>query len=421
MRHKNAYSNVYSYIMNNGLIHTDLYFFAGGTLIFLHHKIFDPLSMSSSATSDMGCPGCFYNTTDPWDQGSDDIFVSFAQRRRFERSVGHIVAPAFVIMNSFSLLANIVILVVLFRRGARSRTAVIIINLGFNDILLLCIGTPWKLVAYVMDSWHIGVVMCKLTVYSMMSTLHVEVYTLLLLASLRYLAISKPLNAAVFLTNVRVYILIGVVWTSAILINIPGARFAAVVPLTYDNETYLLCVRMPVRSTSLAEQVYGKCHFFATYTVPLVVIFALLGVSIKKLNSTNSYISGRTTTTDNRKRKRAVYRLVALTVTYAVCVLPVNMVFISRFIIGGRAMHTEAFVIWEICAVFIAFFKCSIHPLLYNCMAEDFRNDVIKLLKRQNTSNSSYYSKKANSDIGSGQNVKDYLDSPVIVAKQDRH
>ena len=326
------------------------------------------------------CSECFDNITNHQHQ-DDDILESFVQRRRFERSVGQIVAPAFITMNFLSLVANVLILFVLFRRGIRSRSAEMFVTLGFNNILFLCVGTPWKLMSFLTDSWPMGSTMCKVAVYSLMLTLHIEVYTLLLLAALRYMAISSPLRAAVLLTNVKMYILMGTVWISAILVNIPGAMFATLVPFTYKNRTDLLCMRIPTRNISLDEQIYGKCHFVLTYIVPLLIIFTLLGASIKKLNTAKSCIIGETM--NNRKKKRAVCRLVALTTTYAVCVFPITVLFILRFVTGVDNMHSKAFVIMEICALFFAFVKCSIHPLLYNCMAKEFRQDAIKLIMRQ--------------------------------------
>ena len=360
----------------------------------------------------MGSSGYFYNATEFHNESTDDTLDGFVHRRRFERSIGHIVAPALVTMNSCSLFANVVILVMLFCRGIRSRTAAIIVNLVFNDILLLCIGTPWKLLSYVTDSWPVGTTMCKLTVYSLTLTFHVEVYSLLLLASLRYMAISKPLRAAVILTNIRVYILLAGVWVSATCINIPVAKFATVASLTYDNMTFISCVRMHARNVSLTEQIYGKCHFVLTYILPLVVILVLTLASIRELNTTSSYIIGGTT--NNDKRNHAVHRLVALTITYAVCVLPINIVFMLRFLVGDSSMHSKEFVIVEVCALFVAFLKCSIHPLVYNCMTEDSRKYVRKLLRRENTC-SSHYSQRCNVDFDSRHGTV-YLENVGMLA-----
>ena len=338
-------------------------------------------------------------------------FTNFAQRRDFERSIGHIVGPAFVLMNILSLIANVVILVVLFRRGVKSRTTVIIINLGINDVLLLCIGTPWKLVSYVSDTWLLGTAMCKLAVYGLMLSLYVEVYTLLLLSFLRYVAISRPLNATVNLTRTKVYLLIGAVWISAILINVPTANYATLISFAHDNESDVLCMKMAIRVVPIAEKIYGQCYFILTYTVPLVVIFSLLGASIKNLNRSKVCISGMSK--DNRKRHQAIMRLVALTFIYAICVFPINVLAILRFMVRSETRHSQEFIIADVCAMFFAFSKCSLHPMMYNCMAKDFRKDVIKLIKRQSTC-SNDYTKRCTSDTASGQYVKVSIDNPVV-------
>ena len=346
----------------------------------------------------MSCPEC-YNTSD---SRYDGILQSYAQRRQFERSIGHIVGTALVSMNVVSLIANVIILVVLFRRGIHSRTAVIIINLGINDILLLCLGTPWKLAIYTSDSFPLGDTACKVAVYALMLTLYVEVYTLLLLALLRYLAIAMPFSTAVRLTNTKVYVLVLAVWIISLLVNIPAGVFATLATFQFD-EPQEMCIKMAFRSTTLAQQIYGKCHFLMTYTVPLVVIFALLCVSINKLNNSRTCIICERR--DIMTRKVAIYRLVILTVTYAICELPINIMSILRFLIIDTRINSKGFIIAEICAMFFAFVKCSVHPILYNCMAKDFRRDAINIIKRQSTS-SSDYTRKLSNDTPSGQNSK---------------
>ena len=344
----------------------------------------------------MCCQSCSNGTSEIYPTDDESLASSYAQRRKYELSIGHIVGPAFVVMNGISLLANLVILVLVLRRGTRSRTSVIIANLIINDIILLCVGTPWKLVVYVWDSWPLGSVTCKAAVYALMLTLHVQVYTILALACLRYIAIAKPFNAAVKLTRGKVYGVVCMVWVTAVFINIPAGRYAVVAPFVYDNETDLLCLKMAIGSVPLSEQVYGKFHFILTYTVPLVITFSLLIASILKLH--NSGICSVGHSTDFRQRRYAVRRLVALTLIYAVCVLPINFMSNVRLVVGGEMTNSKAFIIAEICALFLAFLKCSAHPLLYNCMAKDFRRDARKIIQRQGTRSSSIFSNKCNSD-----------------------
>ena len=358
----------------------------------------------------MECPGCFDNSTSFPQHHFKTIFVNYANRRRFERSVGYIVGPAFVSLNSVSLIANVAILAILFHRGVRNRTAGIIINLAINDILILCIGTPWRTVTYVSDSWPFGSGLCKLSVYGLMLTLHVEMYTILLLACLRYFAITKPLTSAVVLTKKKIYLLVSVLWITAILLNIPAAKFATLVPFSYDNKTETVCIRMSMKSSTPAERTYVKCHFVMTYTVPLLITFALLGMSIHKLNKSNMFIVGQAQYT--RKRKQAVHRLIVLTLIYAICVLPVSVLSFVRFMVSSATRHSKEFIIAEICALFCAFMRCAVHPFLYNCMAKDFRKDAVKMITRQN-SFSSDFTRRCNSDIHDGCRVMLYISTKI--------
>lgn len=108
-----------------------------------------------------------------------------------------------------------------------STTNYLIVNLAIADILFVFLCAPYTALEYATIVWPFGDVICKISHYMVYVTLHASVYTLVLMALDRFIAVVYPVSGMSFRTDHNTFLAIIFLWTSSFFALIPVIfRFA---------------------------------------------------------------------------------------------------------------------------------------------------------------------------------------------------
>jgi len=135
------------------------------------------------------------------------------------------------------------------------------------------------------------------------------------------------------------------------------------------------------------SRVYYGCFFMFAYILPLSLICVLYSLMIHRLLSgVNS--RGSSTTRETTRTKRRITRLVVVVVaTFAVCWLPLQLIFVVQFV-AGYTDHGTQFVTAKIVSNCLAYTNSCVNPFLYAFLSDAFRKSFYKvmccLLPKQN-------------------------------------
>ena len=316
---------------------------------------------------------------------SDDIAASY-------RFVLHaVVVPVlFAAITLLGLAGNTLVIVVMVTCvRMRTVTNILLLNLAVADLGFVLVIPPFTAYEYVagelpMSNWALGSTVCKLlhylvnvtayvTVYRtcVTSPLHlprrapayVTVYTLVLIAALRYMTIVHNARTARIRQRSHVVATLGIIWVGMLLVNVPILG-AYTVRRIGDAGRY---------DCDLADQSLGRpifATFFAfAYVVPLCVIavFSLL-ILAHLARQRSSFVAIR-----SGSRKRRITRLLILiVVVFAVLWLPIHVHLLVAFfghIPADSLVYMTLSVVWNC----LAYANSCVNPIIYNYTCKDFR------------------------------------------------
>lgn len=113
-----------------------------------------------------------------------------------------------------------------------STTNYLIVNLGIADIFFVVLCAPSSAYEYSSTVWGLGDRACKLSNYFIHVTLHASVYTLVLMAADRFIAVVYPISGMSLRTDRNTFLAIMILWIIS---------FSSLVPVTSRfAETYYL-------------------------------------------------------------------------------------------------------------------------------------------------------------------------------------
>jgi len=132
-------------------------------------------------------------------------------------------------------------------------------------------------------------------------------------------------------------------------------------------------------------RLYYGCFFVFAYVLPLSIISVLYGLMLCRLmyggggggGGVSSSAAGRDSAVTVKRR---VTRLVVTVVsTFAVCWLPLQVVFVVQYV-AGLSQHGTAFVVVKIIASCLAYINSCVNPLLYAFLSDAFRQGCRRAL-----------------------------------------
>jgi len=141
----------------------------------------------------------------------------------FEMVLYSIVVPVlFGLITVVGLTGNgLVIYVIVTKRRMRTVTNLLLLNLAIADVCFVIVVPPFTAYMYATANWPFGDIACRLMHYLVNVTAYVTVYTLVLIAALRYATIVHSTSTVRYRTRRNVMLAVAAIWVLMLLVNSP--------------------------------------------------------------------------------------------------------------------------------------------------------------------------------------------------------
>ena len=281
---------------------------------------------------------------------------------------------------------GMVIFVISSERKMRTTVNLLLLNLAFSDVLFLVVCVPFVAYHFAADNWAFGDVPCKLSQFLLYVTVYVTMYTLVLVAVVRYLTIVFPRSSARWRTRRKVSCAIGAIWAVMLMGNLPTLLIYRVklYPATGGGYEY------PYYYCGVEDKATGRRlflpFFVLTYVLPLSVITTLYLLVLRFLRHNDANSSARvkarrgnqatatptsTSTPLDERTQHATRILVVVVVIFAVCWLPLHAHLLFSYFTAQP--QSRAYEVSRGLFHCLAYANSCMNPIIYNYVSRDFR------------------------------------------------
>lgn len=259
---------------------------------------------------------------------------------------------------------SLVCTVILRRKKMKTVTNYFILNLAIADLTLTCICIPFDIPVQEMDyRWPYGALLCRVIYPLQTLSLFASIYTLTAVSLSRYWAINHPLRQQLNVKNAK-WIIFGI-WIASLISVTPYISV-----LKKDGESGRCDEDWPSKS---ARKTYTACLFVFEYLFPLTVIagaYVSIGWELaRRARNGNRFLQDL----QAEEAKKVVRMLKVVTLIFAVCVLPNNIMWM--WLDFGKA-DEQYDKFWDLVAFcnIITFANSAANPICYTILNESYRN-----------------------------------------------
>lgn len=317
------------------------------------------------------------NTT-PFNTSGYNASVYDAEFAPFERIVKFTIPVIFGIIVALGLLGNLLVIVVIIKNEKmRSTTNILILNLAIADLCFIIFCVPFTATAYATPTWPFGKIWCKVVQYLMYVCAYASVYTLVVMSLDRYMAVVHPISSMSYRTQKNTVWILLALWGIVLLGHVPLLLHHDVVSYHYYGETRSACLNAKtVSDASAAKMFYGSFFAFG-YVLPLSLICVLYGFMLKRL--LYGVVPGGSQRAESiRSKKRVTKMVVIVVVIFALCWLPIQIIFIIQNF-GNYDSGVPA-IAAQMVSNCLAYMNSCVNPILYAFLSDNFRRSFRKLL-----------------------------------------
>lgn len=277
---------------------------------------------------------------------------------------------------------SLVILVVLFDKHMRNTTNILILSLAVADLLFILFCVPFTAVRYTLPVWPFGSAWCKISHYCMYVCAYASVYTLVIMSLDRYLAVVHAIRSMTWRSERNTWLVIGIIWFIILAGNIPILIQFEKYTYTYQfktyNETRITCLNLAEQQDEKLKKVFVGCFFFFGYIIPLGITMLMYGLMLKRLLYGVVPGGGNQSAESVRAKKRVTRMVVIVIVIFAICWLPIQVIFFWDTFGQRQRNFTQATIL--VSANCLAYMNSCVNPILYAFLSDNFRRSFRKLL-----------------------------------------
>ncbi|XP_069123050.1 allatostatin-A receptor-like [Argopecten irradians] len=302
-----------------------------------------------------------------------------SEEESFLNLIRIVVSIVFSLIVIIGFVGNLlVIIVVVSNKKMQNTTNILIVSLAVADLSFIIFCVPFTATTYTMSRWPFGDVWCRIVQYLTYVCAYASVYTLVLMSLDRYLAVVHPITSMRIRNSRNTYIMVYLTWIIMLGGNIP-VIFEFSLKEFQDIRNRSGCVDIDFFNNAYpASQPFYGCFFAFGYVIPLTLTCILYGFMIKRL--LYGVVPGGSQRPDSMRTKKRVTRMVVIVVViFAICWLPIQIVFVL-ISFGHVGMHSRFFVGSLIASNCLAYMNSCVNPVLYAFLSENFRRSFRRLL-----------------------------------------
>ena len=256
-------------------------------------------------------------------------------------------------------------------------TDILLLALSAADLLLLS-TLPFHTVAIAVQEWPFGIFMCRLVGFLGSACSSASIFTLATLAVCRYLTVVKPTKAYSLLTPRRVSAVAVLLWVPACCLGAPQFVFRSLGnPKRASNG--LACFAL---QSHRDQMIYGLFHFLVAFLLPLVTIAVAYG-SIYVFLCGGQH-AGRAPQVE-RYQSKVTLTTAMLVLAFTLCWLPSYGLTLALLADKSSEANgaTPRYGPFSVFARLMAISSTVMNPILYVLMSQKFREDILRLFKRE--------------------------------------
>ncbi|XP_022245647.1 allatostatin-A receptor-like [Limulus polyphemus] len=302
--------------------------------------------------------------------------IDYPQAEEMERILSIVVPILFGTIFIVGLFGNfLVVIVVLFNPQMRSTTNLLIINLAVADLLFIIFCVPFTAWDYSLPYWPFGGVWCRIVQYLVIVCAYASIYTLVLMSLDRFMAVVHPITSISIRTEKNAYIAIGITWSCIILACVPVLQAHGLMNYMFRQKEHSVCVFLANEGYNHAA--FQISFFLSSYVVPLVLIFALYMLILKRLWF-HAAPGGKMSAESHKSKKRVTRMVVIVVLIFAICWFPIQIVLVLKSL---NKYHLEtATIVVQIASHILAYMNSCVNPILYAFLSDNFRKAFRKVI-----------------------------------------
>lgn len=264
---------------------------------------------------------------------------------------------------------SLVFLVIMRKNKMKTVTNYFILNLAIADLLLTFICIPFDIPVQEMDNiWPYGSFMCKVLYPLQTMCLFASVFTLTAVSLTRYWAIVHPFRRQLTISKAKWVIV--VIWFLSLL---PVSPYIHVLQHKghYCEEDW--------SGNTNSRKIYTIILFVTEYAIPLgIILMAYISIGrelSKRSSSGNKLLRSRQT----EETAKVVHMLVVVTLMFAVCVLPTNIMWLWLDFGDAEAQFPYFWDVLAFCNI-LMFCNSAANPICYTALNENYRKEIKRYL-----------------------------------------
>jgi len=211
--------------------------------------------------------GSFFDANDT--SNPPNIATYYSSSLYYANLMTRLVVPiSFCIIAVLGIIGNLLVIsVVCSNSRMRNTTNALIINLAVADLAFIVICVPFTAVSYSASLWLFGSLWCKAYNYVINVTAYVSVYTLVMMALDRYLAVAHAISSMTLRTERNASVAIALVWMATCAFNVPVWLEHDELKYSHMNTSYSKCMNVYIfaggnGTLSQARGQVGLVRFF---------------------------------------------------------------------------------------------------------------------------------------------------------------
>lgn len=268
-----------------------------------------------------------------------------------------------------------VVIVLLIDKSMKNHTNILLLNLAIADLMFLLICVPFQAYKYASFVFYFGDTVCKIVQYLLFVNAYVTVYTLVAIATLRYISVVHSHATLQYRTKRNIALTCIVIWLIILLSNIP-TLFAhqLIFTETEDGFVFSYC--------GVVQDMIGRLFlsfFICGYMTPLLVISMLYILIMLHLKRNQMPQNRCQQQNKSRRTQMHAYKvIVVVIIVFGISWLPLHIHNIMSHY--GRIPRGRFYEVLRILWHCMAYGNSLVNPFIYTLTSTEFRKSLKKLL-----------------------------------------
>ena len=288
----------------------------------------------------------------------------------------------FILLNIATLVGNSLVCLAFYRNlSLRTATNYFVLSLALTDLSMAVLVMPSSATLTITGNGTVNELSCLLAYLCARGLAGVSLLTVMLLAVNRYFRVVRPALYPNLFSKKRSVAMAACVWIVPIpLVIIIGLVTYKQPKKVTDIESVISCIQFVQKTGS------SKFKFFITIisivvpSITIVTCYIKIYQTIRQHNTTTAPSSREGYSSFGVGEAKITRMLTVVVVGFYLCWQPLLF---GNILLAVNLLGEDAIKYWNFYNTFPVFASSAINPVVYATMNQSFRNEFVKILRRQ--------------------------------------